>query len=595
MTGTEVERLIVRLVGDAKGYINSMMESKKASEKFFVEANGRLRDHRVRFAAAQKVIQSETRKSIALLKAYALQLTKFPKTMFAGVRSSLNGMSMHIAIAGTALTGFFGKAVTAASDFEESTSKFSAVFADRTDEVQDWAEETAKATNRSTVEFMNYSSSFADLFHPMGIAREQAAEMAKTLSQLGVDLASFNNVSDEQAIDNLMSAMTGSGEVMKKYGIILTESAVKQRLLMEGLDPSNVTEAQKAMARLNIIMEGTTAAQGDAVRTSEGFENQFKGMKSAIHDLSIEIGQQLLPALTPMVKDISAWIRKTTEATKSTGWFGEKLGTLLDILHTVKIGFKYTQSFVTAFLGGVVSALDKSIETIISLINKIPGVDIQTSGSLATAAEELNKLAEEQRAEAEKLLRDVTPSERIAAAERAARLAEQNAPAPPVAAQNDLLAGLQAELKLREQMKKMAEEQEKVYQDLASQAHSLLLEQMTPLQNLKREIADVESLMYQGALTEAEAQQIIKGKMDAFIAEEGTAKATGGTALLKGSREAYSATTFGQQNRGNEKELKKLLDKTDASVKTEQEIVAQLEQLNRHFVHAPPAQIVSIP
>ena len=48
--------------------------------------------------------------------------------------------------------------------------------------------------------------------------------------------------------------------VMKKYGVIVSEAAVKQELLNQGIDPKTASDQQKVQARMNIIMAGTTAA-----------------------------------------------------------------------------------------------------------------------------------------------------------------------------------------------------------------------------------------------------------------------------------------------------------------------------------------------
>ena len=44
--------------------------------------------------------------------------------------------------------------------------------------------------------------------------------------------------------------------------------------------------ARKVMARMAIIMRGTTAAQGDAVRTGGSFANQMKRLKGSLADVA---------------------------------------------------------------------------------------------------------------------------------------------------------------------------------------------------------------------------------------------------------------------------------------------------------------------
>jgi hypothetical protein len=88
---------------------------------------------------------------------------------------------------------------------------------------------------------------------------------------------------------------------MKKYGVIVSEAAVKQELLNQRIDPKTATNQQKVQARLNIIMAGTTAAQGDAIRSAGSYANQMKTLSGAMMDLSAAIGTAVLPAVTALV------------------------------------------------------------------------------------------------------------------------------------------------------------------------------------------------------------------------------------------------------------------------------------------------------
>ena len=166
--------------------------------------------------------------------------------------------------------------ITAATAFNEVKSKFKVVFGEMLAGIQ-------------------------DLLVPMGVLPGQAAELSKAVSMLAVDLASFNNKQDADVMNDLQAALTGSGEVMKKYGVVLTETSVKQELLNQGLDPKHATNAQKAIARLNIILAGTTAAQGDALRTSDSLANQQKRLKAATDDLMVTYGSQFIPILEQLM------------------------------------------------------------------------------------------------------------------------------------------------------------------------------------------------------------------------------------------------------------------------------------------------------
>lgn len=203
-----------------------------------------------------------------------------------------------MAFGGSVVAGFL-PAIKAASDAQETMSKFSIVFGDLEQDALKWTDALAESIGRSKHDLRGQMAAFQDLFQPMGFAAEDAFELSKTMTALASDLGSFNNLDTADVIRDLQAAMTGSGEVMKKYGVILSEAAVKAKLEEMGLEAN---EVNKVLARQEIIMEDTTAAQGDAARTSESFANQLARLKASVHDASVAVGENLLPVVTPLVE-----------------------------------------------------------------------------------------------------------------------------------------------------------------------------------------------------------------------------------------------------------------------------------------------------
>ena len=231
-----------------------------------------------------------------------------------------NKISSRLFLIGGIITAPFIAAIKFAADAEETFSKFNVVFGANAAAMKAWSDDFAASVGRSKREIADFAASTQDLFVPLGFAAEAAEELSKQVTQLTVDLASFNNRADADVMRDLQAALTGSGEVMKKYGVIVDEAAVKQELLSKSIDPATATNAQKAYARLAIIMRGTTAAQGDAIRTAGSFTNQMKRLKAEVEDAAVEIGQKLIPVVTPFVKfaaeaakEIAAWATRNEE------------------------------------------------------------------------------------------------------------------------------------------------------------------------------------------------------------------------------------------------------------------------------------------
>lgn len=190
-------------------------------------------------------------------------------------------------------------AVEAASDVEEMESKFNVVFGQLNSEADQFARSQSDAVGRAVSEYKGYLASLQDTFVPMGFARDQAFELSKGLSALGVDLASFNNTTDSEAINSLTSALVGNHEAVRRYGIQITEASLKQALLDQGFqgNTQSATEQQKVLARMSIILSSTSDAQGDAARTADSYANASKRLDASLLGLQEDIGAEVLPAL----------------------------------------------------------------------------------------------------------------------------------------------------------------------------------------------------------------------------------------------------------------------------------------------------------
>jgi len=211
-------------------------------------------------------------------------------------------------IAGAALLGLGGIAVKTASDFGEMSQMAGEVFKGQTEAATAWADATGEALNRSGADLLQYAAGFQGLFTPMGIARSEATQMSEAVAQLAVDLGSFWNKQEPDVVRDLASAFAGETESMRKYGVFLSDAALDQELFNAGIRGGSTaaTEAEKAHARMAIIMRATKDAQGDAARTAGSLENQIKGLQAELKEAAIATGQALVPALeelAPIAKE----------------------------------------------------------------------------------------------------------------------------------------------------------------------------------------------------------------------------------------------------------------------------------------------------
>ncbi len=209
-------------------------------------------------------------------------------------------------IVGTGVIRGFRSLLRVASEVTETMSKFNVVFAELAVGAKKWATDFADAVGRSRKDVLSWAAELQDIFVPMGFAREEAAKFSKSLVQLGVDVASFNEKVDREVMRNFTSAIMGSHRAVRQYGIAISESRIQQAAYNEGLNKSfsNLNDMEKVFLRYRIIVNDTKDAQTDAIRTQDNYANQLKRMRASVTNLAAEIGEKMLPVMVGVLKTV---------------------------------------------------------------------------------------------------------------------------------------------------------------------------------------------------------------------------------------------------------------------------------------------------
>ena len=126
------------------------------------------------------------------------------------------------------------------------------------------------------------------------------------MTSLSYDLASFNNLADEDAFNKLRSGLMGETEGLKSMGIVLNDTAIKQSMLQMGITDefNTLDEATKVQVRWNAILAQTGDAQQDVTRTAGSYTNSVKGVKGIWADFLADAGAKFTPVLTTFFNTI---------------------------------------------------------------------------------------------------------------------------------------------------------------------------------------------------------------------------------------------------------------------------------------------------
>ena len=254
-----------------------------------------------------------------------------------------------------ALWDFSRQAVQTASDLEESANVVNVVFGEN-NSVSKWAEENASAFNLSRLEAEKFAGTMGAVLTPSGLGIDVIEEMSINLTQLSGDLGSLWNKSSEEAFNALRSAITGETEPMKNFGVVMTQVNLEAYMLTQGINKQwkELTQAEQALVRYNYILENTKTAQGDAMRTADGYANASKQLELAIENVGNAFGQGLLPGLTSFKQHVAGFIQDNQEL---ISFFGNLIGTILNYIiefgRLVYLSMKPVIDLINMILKGV--------------------------------------------------------------------------------------------------------------------------------------------------------------------------------------------------------------------------------------------------
>lgn len=208
-------------------------------------------------------------------------------------------MQQGAQLAFAAITAY---SIKAAADAAEIENAFNVAFGSSAKAAKAFAVELANEVGRSVTEIQSGMSRMQLVLTGMGVSGEKALKITEALTKRAVDIGSLWNVSDAEALQAIISGISGESEPMKRFGAVINETAVKAELLRLGFkgNAEQASDMAKAVARANLILQKTASANGDAARTADSTANQFKRARAEFHDAAIELGNELLPAVTKL-------------------------------------------------------------------------------------------------------------------------------------------------------------------------------------------------------------------------------------------------------------------------------------------------------
>ena len=199
----------------------------------------------------------------------------------------------------------FGKeSINLASDLQEVQNVVDTVFKGSAQEINEFSKTALESYGLSELSAKKYSSTMGAMLDSMQVSDKEMLVMSKTLTALSGDMASFYNLSSDEAFQKIRAGISGETEPLKQLGINMSVANLEAYALTQGITKSYkaMSQNEQAILRYNYLLSVTANAQGDFARTQDSWANQTRILSERFNQLKIVVGDLLINVLTPAVK-----------------------------------------------------------------------------------------------------------------------------------------------------------------------------------------------------------------------------------------------------------------------------------------------------
>lgn len=231
-----------------------------------------------------------------------------------GIQSKVMGFAKMLAgaFAVKKLIDFGSQAIKLGSDLNEVQNVVDVAFPKMSKQVDEFAKNAMYASGLSETMAKRYTGTFGAMSKAFGFSEQQSYEMATALTSLAGDVASFYNISQDEAYTKLKSVFTGETETLKDLGVVMTQTALDAYAMANGFGKTTaeMSEAEKVALRFAFVQNQLALASGDFARTSDSWANQVRIMKLQFQSFMASIGQGLINLFTPVIQVLNFLLSK---------------------------------------------------------------------------------------------------------------------------------------------------------------------------------------------------------------------------------------------------------------------------------------------
>lgn len=241
------------------------------------------------------------------------QTTRNMSDSFRQLASRINVIKLAVmGVITGAITKFASSCIELGSDLSEVQNVVDVTFTNMSGRINSFAENAITQFGLSETVAKKYAGTLGAMAKSFGFTGDALYEMSTTLTGLTGDVASFYNISTDEAFTKLKSVFTGETESLKELGVVMTQTALDNYALANGYDKttSEMTEQEKVALRYKFVLGQLSDASGDFSNTADSWANQTRVLSLQFAQLKANIGQGLINIFAPVLKVINVVMAK---------------------------------------------------------------------------------------------------------------------------------------------------------------------------------------------------------------------------------------------------------------------------------------------
>lgn len=187
--------------------------------------------------------------------------------------------------------------------------------------IYNWSKTTMDAFGVSEIAALRYAGRLQSIFNSSGFdvsesMRNSATQMTTDLIERAGDIASFYDISVDEAMTKMQAGLVGMVRPLRALGVNMSVANMEAFALSQGIQTSwkEMDQASQMALRYQYILSATQYAAGDFQRTEMSLANQTRLLTMNLQVLSTTLGQGLVSAIAPAVGWLNALIKRLIQA-----------------------------------------------------------------------------------------------------------------------------------------------------------------------------------------------------------------------------------------------------------------------------------------